>query len=467
MARRRIDWAHPAIKNCGFLLSGDKRNLINGRLPDVSASSVASVPTEVGLAVEYIDDGPDQYADNSFDGADRVTAYALAKFDSLTTGADENRILVRAIASGLWADSDFVLDVKDGKLTGLAGSGVVGEFAEGSTTIVVGTWYLLALRWVSGGKVEVFLDGVSDGIAATAVTTTMATSGTYKEIWTGGLADLGDDDVDGQIAFAAAFREYHSPELIKSISNNPWQLFKQQTIILPLDKYDGRIVVVEEPGSAITGSLAETLDDAASAATGELEAEGTLAEVLANATSATAGELEAEGTLAETLDDGTSAVSGELEAEGTVVETLDNATSATAGELEAEGTVARTLGDATSATAGELEAEGSLSETLDDATSVATGEMFFLGTLAETLDDVTSVATGEMFFEASLAETLDDATSAISGEIYSLGTLAETMEDVTGVGTGNVIGITSVSGDDIIPSNEAPYAVIGVGFGSA
>jgi hypothetical protein len=189
--------------------------------------------------------------------------------------------------------------------------------------------------------------------------------------------------------------------------------------------------------SAATGelefesSLAETLEDAVATAAGELEVEGTLSETLGDATSATAGELEAEGTLSEILEDVTSTTAGELEAEGTLTEVLEDATSSATGEMFFEASLAETLADATSAITGELEVEGSLAETLDDATSVASGATGFEGSLAETLDDATSTASGELEVEGTLAETLDDVTSAAEGLRGGLGTLAETLDDVT------------------------------------
>ena len=249
-----LNYQHPVMADAVFLRTGDRINLINGKEPDTIGSSTPYVQTEMGLAVDCGNADPDEYADDGFDGADRVTCYALVKFNSLTTGNNENRLIFRPISGSTHSESDFTLDVGDihdvgvSRVLGVADTGAdADDLAEGNTDLVIDTWYCLALRWVSGREIQCFVNGALDGTSLNTRTYTMASAGSIKEIWVGGRSGA-TDDVDGEIAFVAAFRGYHSLDQIASISANPWQLFepRYQPLLMTSEDEEAATVVITD-----------------------------------------------------------------------------------------------------------------------------------------------------------------------------------------------------------------------------
>ncbi len=139
------------------------------------------------------------------------------------------------------------------------------------------------------------------------------------------------------------------------------------------------------------------------------------------------------GTVAVTLENSTSAATGST-VTGSLARTLDNATGAAEGS-STTGTLARTLADATSSATGGYGPSGTLARTLEDATGAATGSTV-TGTLARTLADSTSSASGGHGPAGALAVTLADATSAASGSTV-VGEVVETTDDSTSAASGS------------------------------
>ncbi len=160
------------------------------------------------------------------------------------------------------------------------------------------------------------------------------------------------------------------------------------------------------------------------------------------------------GTIAETLDDFTSTASGSLEFIGSSAETLEDFTSAASGTHEKHtGTIAETLEDFTGAAVGAVaEFIGSLAETLEDFSPSASGHLTYSGTSTETLADFTSTASGTVAGGAvtgTVAETLEDYSSSAEGTVANpvTGDIAITMADFIASAAGTVPGVgTGISG---------------------
>ncbi len=204
------------------------------------------------------------------------------------------------------------------------------------------------------------------------------------------------------------------------------------------DQMAGWMAVFNLASTGVTGTLAVTLDDTISAASGQVG-------------------LDATGTLAQTADDTTSAASGQvgLDITGSLAETADSTTSAASGQvgLDVTGTLVEALDDTSSAAAGQvgLDVTGSLAETLDDVVSAAVGQigLDITGSLAETLDDTVSAASGTLTVIGTLVETLDDTVSAgvgVVGSVAVTGTIDVTLDDMTSLGVGVVeVSVTTLA----------------------
>ena len=234
-----INKSHPAIRsgNLAFLRAGTLRELVTNSFPTTVGSAAQKVATDKGYTVDYNNTAPDEYDDIIFAGKTMVTAYCLVFPDSLTIGSNENRLIHRINTSGAQDGADWTLDIGDPGSPDFSVAEFVislpsaADIASSATQITTGQWWMIAGRWVSGGKPQIYLEGELEGTGTNDITDTF-TAG-VKEIWVGGRSD-GTDDVDGRMAFVAAFADYHSDALIRSISKNPWQLFEPRTIWIPV-----------------------------------------------------------------------------------------------------------------------------------------------------------------------------------------------------------------------------------------
>ncbi len=229
-----VNKSHPAIRNgnLAFLRTGELRELVTNGEPTTVGSTSEKFVTDKGYAIDYASDAPDEYNDSIFSGKTMVTAYCLVYPDTLTVDADENRLIHRINTAGSHAGADWTLDIGD---PGQDRSALMvitdeGNLAQSSMQVTVGRWWMVAGRWLSGGKPQIYLEGKLEGTGPINITDTFTTG--VKEIWVGGRSD-GTDDLDGRIAFVAAFADYHSEAMIRSISKNPWQLFEPRTVRIP------------------------------------------------------------------------------------------------------------------------------------------------------------------------------------------------------------------------------------------
>lgn len=172
---------------------------------------------------------------------------------------------------------------------------------------------------------------------------TLVRSGTLATapVYTAGVGQLKlaasrDQNTTSAVCSLAAFAIGTSPTqaLASALYENPWRLFADRTIWVP----------VSAGGGGVTGTLATTNANDTSSAAGTTTVVGTLAKTNANDTSSASGTTTVTGTLATTNANDTSAASGSVggDVTGTVAYTNANDTSAASGTTTVTGTVAYT-----------------------------------------------------------------------------------------------------------------------------
>lgn len=220
-------------------------------------------------------------------------------------------------------------------------------------------------------------------------------------------------------------------------------------------------------GTGPSGTLAETLDATTPAASGSTVA-GSVAATLADVSPSIAAGTGPSGTTAVTLDDSTATGSGTSDppgASGAVAVTLDPTTSTASGSTVSgtlvvtladtgsaatgtaappgvAGSVAATLADSTADAAGTVTpptASGSLTVALDPVTMSGAGTTV-TGTLVVTLDGTTSSGAGATGAGGTAAITTAEVTPAATAGTGPAGSLAETLADTTASATGTVSG---------------------------
>lgn len=128
---------------------------------------------------------------------------------------------------------------------------------------------------------------------------------------------------------------------------------------------------------------------------------------------------------------------------GTIAETLDGYTSTATGAVEVSGSSAETLDDFVSSVVATYGPSGTIAETLEDYVSAASGSSGsgVSGSIAETLEDFSSSADGVYKLNGSIAETLEDFSGSATGAMEVFGTIAEVLEDFTANAEGGLPGV--------------------------
>jgi hypothetical protein len=214
-----------------------------------------------------------------------------------------------------------------------------------------------------------------------------------------------------------------------------------------------------------TGTVAVTLADVTMAAAGNPVITGTVAVTLANTTSAAAGSPVIVGTAAQTLADVTSSAAGSPVIVGTLAVTLADTTMAASGSSGSSvtGTLAVTLDDVTSSASGFPVTTGTVAVTLENTTSSASGSPIIVGTVGVTLDNVTMASSGGGGVSGSLAVTLADTTSSAAGTPVIVGTLAQTLANVTSSASGSpvIVGTAAVTLDAVTSAATGTTVIVG------
>ena len=171
----------------------------------------------------------------------------------------------------------------------------------------------------------------------------------------------------GRISLVRAWNRALSLDEIKSISDNPWQIYESQpSLILSA-------AAVSDP----TGTFSSTLAGAGMTSAGTTTNNGAFASTMAGATMASSGSVGGapDGTFASTLAGATMASSGQLLAAGSFSSALAGASMSSSGAILDRGTFASTLDGAAMTSNGTVatNATGTFSSSLAGATMIAYG----------------------------------------------------------------------------------------------
>lgn len=196
------------------------------------------------------------------------------------------------------------------------------------------------------------------------------------------------------------------------------------------DKLGFGTVFLENAAAAeTTGTVAATLGNATSAASGQLAEVGNVDSLLDPAVGDASGQLNEVGTVAVTLQDVISTASGQLVGAAFAAITLENATSIAAGQLTEVGMVAAILAPVTSAASGtNIPIVGTSNKTLQPSQSNASGSRSTAatnnGTAAPVLDSVVPLASASVGQNGILSVTLGPTGVVANGQNASLSELS-------------------------------------------
>ena len=211
--------------------------------------------------------------------------------------------------------------------------------------------------WRSGtDEKSTFLNGIK---TATSTTNTGTLAVTKASV--GGDARSSGQCYSGAIPIAMIFNRALSDAEMRSLTENPWQIFKPIT----------RRLWAPQASIGVSGTLQSTLSDVTFAASGQALDSGAFASTLGGASLAASGTVgnSASGSIASTLDGVTMAAAGNVTDAGTLSSTLGGASMSAIGIVTNRGIFASTLDGAALA----ANASGSIASALDGATLAAGG----------------------------------------------------------------------------------------------
>jgi hypothetical protein len=218
--------------------------------------------------------------------------------------------------------------------------------------------------WRSGtGEKAVFNNGVK-----TATSTTDTGTLAVTKIAIAGDARSSGQCFNGTIPIALIFNKALTDAEMRSLTENPWQIFK------PVAR---RLWAVASAAPGVTGSLLSTLDGVTLSASGQAIDNGSIASTLGGAS------FSASGTVGNSPS-------------GSVSSTLAGASMAASGSVIAAGSLASTLGGASMSTSGTVTNRGMFASALDGASLTASGSALAnpTGSLSSALDDTVFAAGG-------------------------------------------------------------------------
>jgi hypothetical protein len=443
-----------------------------------SATSAAAGQHEASVRINADADAP--FRTTNLPASNNITFFCFVKLNS--SASQFNAIFFLDNAS----DYQGIETNNDASHTLLGADGGAGDVLGGAMT--VGDWY--AVGYSSNGTTfRLWQKNLTTG-GATAQYTMVARAtnpvGAGWTFWLGGngFGETGDVSMRSPQVYRTAWTQTEFDAQVASLTPvsttniDSWFTFRDEnaTALTDDQSANGRDLSLNGGGtwtaddlpplgSGVTGTIAVTLANATSAASGSTVA-GTIAQTLGSATSAAAGARGAAGTTAVTLagstlaasgssvvgsvglalGNATSVASGARGAAGTSAVTLGSATSSAAGQHAIGGSVAVALGNATSSAAGGVGASGIVAVTLGSATCIAAGSYGndVTGTITRTLDSATSAAAGLVRVEGTVATTLGNATSSAAGARGAAGTVAVTLGATTSTAAGAVGAAGSV-----------------------
>lgn len=425
-----------------------------------------------------------------------MSAYTFACWLRITTDRNNYSNVFAVETNGLGTEWNELMTDSDGTTLTVQDHAGGGSTAINLGALTVGTWYFAAFSvGTSGAGVGYLASASASGLTRTTGTVAVMTTHHHCTIGSTDFSEFFNGRITGARLWDAVLsdadieQERWRTKPVRRANLRAWWPLQDSAGKLVDRSGNGRAltspgagawqtedgpptfgrrrktVTVSTPTSGATGTLAQTLGNATSSATGGETFTGTTAQTLANATLAGTGTGAATGTLAQTLANATSSASGTETFAGTTAVTLANATSSAAGAETISGSTSSTLAGATSAGTGAetftgtsavtlasatlagfgvMGTGGSASATLADATAVGAGTETFTGSVGVTLGNATSAAAGAETFTGSSASTLADASCSASGAAGTsdaTGSLAVTLGNATAVISGAVAGV--------------------------
>ena len=279
-----VDWGNPLTQGLGGLFDtrAGVELVYNNRASNLTSTLSVS---RAGVAADHSGTANQQYAHRrGYATTGAVTIFALMEVRALS-----NYTAVIAKQSSPTRDAPYELRIgagpSDANIDFIRASGA--NFSEGSTgssrlSAAIGVPRAIAITAADGvlstARIA-YVDGtpfsVSAGTSSDAVTDIGST------VWIGRRSD-GATQLDGRIYFVAVWGRALSRGEIRSLTDNPWQLF------VPIER---RIWVPVAGGGPVSHAASGALENAGGSAAGSADSSTTRASsgVLTNAGGATAG----------------------------------------------------------------------------------------------------------------------------------------------------------------------------------
>lgn len=331
----------------------------------------------------------------------------------------------------------------------------VAVLSTDTAALTVNRWSTVALRILtgSGARSTFATNGIIGASPTTDTTATMNGTGAIGERYTGSSQPF-----VGQMALLAQFDTLFSDAELRSITAQPWQMFR------PVGR---RIWVGTSSGAGtISGTSTATLADVTTSAAAALQIQAASTVTLADVSTAGATNLAIAAAGSKTLDDTTSSATGALLNTGASAVTLADVSSSAAGAVQIKASVSVTLADTTASADSDLVITAGSSGQLDNVTLIATGvgTAVNTGTSAVTLADVTGSAAATLTLQAASNVTLADVSTAGATTLYIVAASSKTLDDATSSATGALrnTGAVSVTLADVSLIAAGAAAVPGV-----
>lgn len=214
-----IDRSHPASQGLTLLVNpaAGFTNLVNGFNPLLdTAAHITRGTNAKGKAM--VSDGAQnaelsQYGTPGTAGAAAVTACVQLKLDALGGKPIAVWGTVASWLIEIQSDGDILCAVLP--------SGGIGIEQTSDQPLTTGKVYTIVMRWGDGLPIRCWLDGRELSFGSTARTGTLPTGG-FQTLCN---SHAESERLDGSISFAAVSKYAWPPEVCRSMSANPWQIF--------------------------------------------------------------------------------------------------------------------------------------------------------------------------------------------------------------------------------------------------
>lgn len=246
-----IDWNNPLAKGLVFcwVPTDVDRDLANDRSGAVTGSLAVTVDQKYGIGADFTETQWIEFTHIDRYSSDFVSATCIVNPDNLT-GANYQEVMRKGDNSGT-QDYDLLINFPSGGEINFniwnsgAKSSDGAPLTIGETSIVTGTY--------DGDNLRMYKSGLEVG-------TPTAFSGVIEKstdsIGIGArVKGTVDRKTDAQIYFVAVHNRALSASEIKSLHENPWQIFRSRELYIPLiGPGDTPVTLEEPPGGPVTAT---------------------------------------------------------------------------------------------------------------------------------------------------------------------------------------------------------------------